>query len=879
KILFNKQGIPGGHITITKNGKIVVDKEFTTPEELKTCAEQGGVICKPNENCAELWLAASDTTYCCSGQCIPKQEKCEDGTPYGQCSQTKPLYCQDGKLIDNCQQCGCEEGEACQPDGTCKKKSQHPVLLFSSKDIPMLREKVKSGEAKRLWNLLKSKADYYLTLDPNRVWDYANSRSLGNILRYLAFAYVISGDEEYGRKAIDFLIAWSTNKISDYPYYPYWQGHYHNIGDILLAVSLAYDWTYNLMTQEQRDIVAGAITELMFGEYTNSYKLWWGVGERYNNWLGVKAGGFGLAGLAVRNDSPRATKEIDNLIQRAKELIVEYMDVNFGVDGEAYEGIGYGGYGLKPAITFATALKNIKGEDIYSGSNAVRFIEHMVYSLLPLRDCFNQLDNSWCIGSSAYVAWMMSHFPDNGLSKWLWNEYFSKINEIELDLAIIWYNDRAALTNPSTILPDVKNFRTRGLIYYRSAWRNKNDILSSFDAKQMRIIEGGKKTLSKYHLHNDVTDFTLYAYGGRFAIPPGYEFRGSQATEAHNNVLIDGVGQSTMREGKLLSFMNNKNYALAIGDAKLSYPGVMKANRYYGIIKQPYPYFICIDDIQKDQNMHEYEWLLQTDAANRIYIDGQNAIINSTNSSLSLYFSNPVTISLDPQEYKYSTGQAKRLRAKLKAIDPYFFVSMIPRNISMLQPNISKLDSASTIGMEIEWYNVTQYILFGKGDKISGFDFESDAKLLIANKNANTFLMYNGTYLQRENKTLIQIDGQKASVGLSFNKIEVFGNVNFFKIYAPNAKEVYVNSEGVEFGIEDGYVIYPFWGEEDLNNDGIVNIFDLVIVAKRYGAKPTNPNWNSKFDLEKDNRIDEKDLLRVVERLKWVRKMRRKRHG
>ncbi|RLI99330.1 MAG: hypothetical protein DRP03_03750, partial [Candidatus Aenigmatarchaeota archaeon] len=66
---------------------------------------------------------------------------------------------------------------------------------------------------------------------------------------------------------------------------------------------------------------------------------------------------------------------------------------------------------------------------------------------------------------------------------------------------------------------------------------------------------------------------------------------------------------------------------------------------------------------------------------------------------------------------------------------------------------------------------------------------------------------------------------------------------------------------------------------EDLNNDGIVNIFDLVIVAKRYGAKPTNPNWNSKFDLEKDNRIDEKDLLRVVERLRFIRRMRRKRHG
>lgn len=47
---------------------------------------------------------------------------CSDGTPYGQCSSTKPLYCDNGNLVDNCQVCGCEEGYECQPDGECTIK-------------------------------------------------------------------------------------------------------------------------------------------------------------------------------------------------------------------------------------------------------------------------------------------------------------------------------------------------------------------------------------------------------------------------------------------------------------------------------------------------------------------------------------------------------------------------------------------------------------------------------------------------------------------------------------------------------------------------------------------------------------------------------------
>lgn len=45
---------------------------------------------------------------------------CSDGTFYGQCSVTKPLYCSSGTLINSCSQCGCPSGQSCNATtGSC----------------------------------------------------------------------------------------------------------------------------------------------------------------------------------------------------------------------------------------------------------------------------------------------------------------------------------------------------------------------------------------------------------------------------------------------------------------------------------------------------------------------------------------------------------------------------------------------------------------------------------------------------------------------------------------------------------------------------------------------------------------------------------------
>lgn len=45
--------------------------------------------------------------------------QCSEGTYYGECSVTKPQYCQNGQIINECKKCGCPALSTCRTDGSC----------------------------------------------------------------------------------------------------------------------------------------------------------------------------------------------------------------------------------------------------------------------------------------------------------------------------------------------------------------------------------------------------------------------------------------------------------------------------------------------------------------------------------------------------------------------------------------------------------------------------------------------------------------------------------------------------------------------------------------------------------------------------------------
>jgi hypothetical protein len=56
---------------------------------------------------------------------------CSDETAYGSCSESKPLFCANGTLTDNCSYCGCDLGECI--DNLCVELNYiRPVIFLGS---------------------------------------------------------------------------------------------------------------------------------------------------------------------------------------------------------------------------------------------------------------------------------------------------------------------------------------------------------------------------------------------------------------------------------------------------------------------------------------------------------------------------------------------------------------------------------------------------------------------------------------------------------------------------------------------------------------------------------------------------------------------------
>lgn len=54
---------------------------------------------------------------------VELQAQCIDNTNLDQCSQKQPLLCNpEGRLVDDCRQCGCPDGLTCWVDGSCKDR-------------------------------------------------------------------------------------------------------------------------------------------------------------------------------------------------------------------------------------------------------------------------------------------------------------------------------------------------------------------------------------------------------------------------------------------------------------------------------------------------------------------------------------------------------------------------------------------------------------------------------------------------------------------------------------------------------------------------------------------------------------------------------------
>jgi hypothetical protein len=55
----------------------------------------------------------------------------------------------------------------------------------------------------------------------------------------------------------------------------------------------------------------------------------------------------------------------------------------------------------------------------------------------------------------------------------------------------------------------------------------------------------------------------------------------------------------------------------------------------------------------------------------------------------------------------------------------------------------------------------------------------------------------------------------------------------------------------------------------DINNDGFVDVYDLIIVSSAFGSTPGEPNWNPIADINGDNAVDIYDVIIIASNFGW----------
>jgi len=127
---------------------------------------------------------------------------------------------------------------------------EHPRLWVNQQSLPLVKSRLEVGENKAAWEKIKDQAltPFKFKFDPDV--EMLHNADLERAAEAKAFYYLMTGDKKIGREAIDLMVGYLS------------QVEFGNILDItremgraIFTASQVYDWSYDLLTPEEKQIL------------------------------------------------------------------------------------------------------------------------------------------------------------------------------------------------------------------------------------------------------------------------------------------------------------------------------------------------------------------------------------------------------------------------------------------------------------------------------------------------------------------------------------------------------------------------------------------------------------------------------------------------
>ena len=437
-------------------------------------------------------------------------------------------------------------------------KARHPYLLFHKQRIAGIR-KVGNGNSKllaRLGDSLRLISAASGDKEPR-----AAVKQQARCLIHTSFmALICDGDE-----ANDALQA-SRSALLELSSAKSWRKRpviksFLDCGETAVAVSLAYDWLYEQLLDEEREAIEKAlcrhVLEPALAAYEDPSLLW---PKRRDNCALVSNSGILIAALAVLDRYPDLTTQLVARSLAASRKIFEA----FGPDGAWPEGLSYWSLAIRYASLMVAALESTFG-DSFGLADRPGFAQtgdFALHTVGPFGAAFNFGDSELQFDVSP-LAWLAYRFK-RPIDSWLIRDYEGWY----LPFTTIWAKrPRAARTTLN--LSRGKIFRGAGLACFRNTWSSVPKARPVFlaikggNTPSDRWASAGRPEDTILHTQADAGSFVVDGARRRWVIDlgsddydlPGYFDHGDDnksgprwryyRTHAagHNTLVIDGLNQ------------------------------------------------------------------------------------------------------------------------------------------------------------------------------------------------------------------------------------------------------------------------------------------------------------------------------------------------
>ena len=522
---------------------------------------------------------------------------------------------------------------------------QHPRLFVRAGELDSVRALIKTSEPHRkLWKRIEAFTDTLLAVPVMKepepfpegafrydLWRtyYDEARRMGQVLDFLGFCHLITGDDKYSDRAKDWLLQlteWDLEGTSNMMY------NDEVAMAILLCGARAYDWIYYKFSESERE----KIRAMLVARGEQAYRRWW--------------------------ESPRGLYHLKPYASH-QTRIVNYMTqvstVLWGEDEAPRKWLSY----LIPIVTTFYPAWGGKDGGYSEGPSYWRmYFNYMLQSafclqkgmgLDILRTPFYRNNGWFKIFADPYFA-AQHPFADTGIGIY-WPADKLNLYRLASVFKNPYFRWRAEMSEPKGHLPVSETVVPTGIMSF--FWLDEgpgapkakapNDIPPDYlfsgvgiaalhqdpsDPDEAFILLKSSPYGAWSHIYADQNSFYIQAFGRALAIQSGfYPHYGhphhttwTWQTHAHNSVLIEGQGQRARdrtSRGKITVFepgtREEGSVAHAAGDATEAYHGLMTKFVRHVYHKQPYE-FTVIDELSAAEPSR-FDWLLH--AAEKMEVD------------------------------------------------------------------------------------------------------------------------------------------------------------------------------------------------------------------------------------------------------------------